>query len=219
LQGSQREAGFRQFGDFAGLYGGLGGDGIRLLAAVNDPGRDIPWRAVDALGEIRDQRAVPTLIATLDNHHPVASGQLLVVPGMSAADKAGEALGKIGPPAVDPLIAALGDSEAEVRKRAASALTNINDRRAAGVLQRAFRQRDMIVIAGAHLFFMKKGDPTSLNVLIEALNLRGVGDVKMVDDFLNSGNARLEKAGEDWAKSHQYLLGVNGNGRRGVFIP
>ena len=52
------------------------------------------------------------------------------------------ALGQIGPPAVEPLIAALGDADEGVRKAAAEALGQIGDARAVEPLIGALKGRD-----------------------------------------------------------------------------
>ena len=75
----------------------------------------------------------------------------------------------------------------------------------------------MIVIAGADLFFMKRGDQASQDALMEALSQFGVGSASMADDFLNSGNTMLERSGEEWGARRGYREGVR-DGRRVLYM-
>jgi HEAT repeat protein len=76
--------------------------------------------------------------------------------------KAAEALGKIGEPAVEPLIGALRDENRLVRRRAAEALGEIRDARAVEPLIGALRDRDSWVRRRAAEALEKIGDPRPL---------------------------------------------------------
>ena len=93
-----------------------------LIAALKDKDSkdsDVRQAAAEALGEIKDPRAVEPLIAALKDEDS----------DVRAA--AAYALGEIKDPrAVEPLIAALKDGDSDVRKAAAKALGEIKDPRA-----------------------------------------------------------------------------------------
>ena len=104
----------------------------------------------------------------------------------------------------------------EVRWGAGEALGDINDPRVTTLLLNAFNGHNIPVIAAAHRFFMRRLDPASpdvasVDVLIEALQ---VGDAGMANNFLNSGNARLQQAGEEWGRGHGFMIGGTGDGRK-----
>ncbi len=177
-----------------------------LITTLKDPGSDIRSDVVSALGEIGDPRAIPPLIAALATKVPADVNY-----------RAATALGKMGPTAVDPLIATLKNPDPQVRRGAAKALGEISDPRAAIVLLNALHQRDMLIIAGADLFFIRRIDLPSSDELIQALSQ--FGDARMADDLLNSGNPKLEQAGRQWGATHGFLLGGTGDGRKALFIP
>ena len=69
------------------------------------------------------------------------------------------ALGKIGEPAVEPLIAALKDSVGDVRRTAAEALGKVGDRRAVEPLIAALKDSDDYVRREAAEALGKIGEP------------------------------------------------------------
>jgi HEAT repeat protein len=92
-----------------------------LKKALKDRDDEVPWYAAEALGNMRDERAVDALIGALKD---VRSRVRL---------KALEALIKIGEPAVEPLIKTLEKDE-PTRVYAAEALGNMRDERAVDAL-------------------------------------------------------------------------------------
>src|SRR5262249_16121286 len=111
------------------------------------------------------------------------------------------ALGTIRDPrAVALLIAALKDSDVEVRKSAANALRSKNDPSATAALLTALEDRDLAAIGGAHIFYIQWGEPNSEDGLMEALNAGG--DAKMAFNFIVSENSKLASAGREWAMAH-----------------
>ena len=84
-----------------------------LIAALKD--RDVHGWVINALGLIGDARAVKPLIAEIDG---------------DGRENVATALGKIGAPAVESLLAVLQDSRKEVRQAASRALGEIGDVRA-----------------------------------------------------------------------------------------
>jgi len=95
-----------------------------LIGALANPEAEVRRRAAWVLGEIKDGRAATALAKALHDE----DGFVRIA--------AGEALGKIGPPAVDVLIAALNHREPAVRITAARALGTIADPRAVERLAR-----------------------------------------------------------------------------------
>src|SRR4030042_6197793 len=84
-----------------------------LIEKLNHEDLIVRLSAAKALGEIKDARAVKPLIATLKDERC----------GSTAAN----AMVKIGKPAVEPLMNALRDKKALVRRNAAIALGKIKD--------------------------------------------------------------------------------------------
>ena len=98
----------------------LGENVGRLIQELKDENPHTRMRAADALGQIKDVRAVKPLIAALKDEN--SSGRMQAL--------AAGALVSIGTPAVKPLIAALKDEDPLVRMQAADALGQIKDVRA-----------------------------------------------------------------------------------------
>ena len=158
------------------------------------------YNMAETLAKI-DKPAVKSLVAALKD----SNADVRMV--------AARALGKIGDrSAVDPLIAALDDSVSAVQRQAAAALGEIEDPRATEVLNKAFEERKFNVIAGAHKYFIRRGEPGSEPILAEALNK--YGDSSMAIIYLNSGNKELYAVASKWARDHGYrVTGMPGIGR------
>jgi HEAT repeat protein len=148
-----------------------------LIAALNDAWC-VQWRAVVALGEIGDARAVEPLIAYLK--------EPIIFRGGPLPRYAVIALGKIGSPAVEPLIAALKDKDWSSRERAVVALGEIGDARAVEPLIAAHQ--------------MKAG---SFDASIIHLALGEIGDARAVEPLI--ANMKISSSypypGRDWAYS------------------
>jgi HEAT repeat protein len=118
----------------------------QLITCLKDPKAQVRERAAEALGRIGDARAVEPLIACLKNPGPdqAAAGGQDTSNGDQSDDqkraqadeesqvrqKAAEALGKLGKPAVEPLMACLDEKDPSVRSLAATALGQLHDSRA-----------------------------------------------------------------------------------------
>ena len=177
-----------------------------LITAMGDTDPLVRSHSAYALGEIKDPRAVGPLIAALNDtedwsHYPIFRGDM-GYSDMGVRRSAARALGNIGSPAIEPLIAALKDPNHDVRNLATMALgtTETRDPRAISALLEAFRIRNTTVItgAGAYIFFIKRGESGSEDALIQALNVSG--NWEMAKAFLNCGNPKLEDAGRRWWK-------------------
>jgi HEAT repeat protein len=193
-----------------------------LVVAMHDADADVRWEATNALGEIKDPRAVPALLEALQVkdiqwHAALALGKIKdarsVEPLIAALqnkdaeyrEQVASALGELKDPRADAaLTAALKDPEPKVLHAAANALGLINDPQAVNVLLTALREHNEAVIAGADNFFIRRGEPGTEDALIEALNKSG--DKWLAEDMINSGNEKLSHAANEWASSHNYEI-------------
>jgi HEAT repeat protein len=192
-----------------------------LVAAMEDPDERVRVGAAGVLGGIKDLRAVGPLVAALkDQHYLVrqnAAGALSEIggprgvealiaaledPGLGDRENVERALIAIGPLAVEPLIAALKSPDNRIQQGAAKTLAKIDDPRAVDALMAELKGRHTAVICSAYQFFINRRESGSEDPLIEALSKAGHQD--MATAFLDSGNSRLEKAGENWASEHGY---------------
>lgn len=174
--------------------------------------------AAQALGEIGDNRAIVPLISYI---------------GLSAdtydLEDIQEVLLKFGEAAVLPLITALEDEDPWLASRAADLLGEIADERAILPLIKAL---DVSMVDNHAAYSLKKfgeaaveplihalmvdhidyayypliliGSEGTEAVLIEALDYLSTKEV--AEDYLNSGNERLEEAAKKWASSHGYMI-------------
>jgi len=79
------------------------------------------------------------------------------------------------------------------------------------LLLAALKDENLEMIAGAHRFFIERGQKGSEAILIDALNQHGLAD--MAEDFLNCGNDLLEEAGRQWAARRGYdIMATPGRG-------
>src|SRR4030043_341142 len=114
----------------------LQADEVTILSqAVNHEDLIVRLSAIKALGELRDVRAVGSLIAVLKDE--------------SCGCTAENALVKIGKTSVEPLIAALKDGSPIVRRNAAIAMGQIKDVSAVQPLIDALKDKDAIVRTNA----------------------------------------------------------------------
>ena len=163
--------------------------GVRsLIVALSDFDDGVRWNASNSLGKLKDAHAVnPLTVALKDSDENVRK---------AAAD----ALGEIADPrAVPALIAAF---EAGNRWHTAAALANIRNSQAADFLNARLRERQLDVVAAAHLFFIGKGDASFLPALVAALNR--YGRAEMAQAYMFCGNPQLENAARQWVSTHDY---------------
>lgn len=125
-----------------------GGDLPALLTVLAHGELDQRYSAIDALGLLRDPRAIELLVETLQSD--AYSGLRW---------KAAEALARIGPPAVGPLITLLDDSDDDVRWKVAIALGEIGDPRAVAPLIARLSDPDAYVRSRVALALGSIGDP------------------------------------------------------------
>lgn len=129
---------------------------IKHLQADNEPDPEIRRSSAVVLGTLKSAKAVPYLIAALEDE----------IPGVRF--KAGLALANIGPPAVDALIDSLQQADSSVQNIAASALGDIGGEKARQALIKALNVNPeptvQLTIADA---LAKIGDEYALNALEE----------------------------------------------------
>ena len=105
-----------------------------LINALKDKDPIVRGDAAEVLGKIGDSRAVEPLIEALKD-----IVQFIAI----------ESLGKIGEPAVEPLIKALKNKDTLIRSGAARALGKIRDKRAVEPLTEALKYGDIFVRSAA----------------------------------------------------------------------
>jgi HEAT repeat protein len=112
-----------------------------IQAALTDHDWFVRATAANALGQIKDAKAVEGLINILSDEE------------WFVRERAAEALSKIGEPAVEPLIDALKNGNGLVRERAAEILGKIGSIKSLIPLQEAFNDKELYVRARAVLAF------------------------------------------------------------------
>ncbi len=230
--------------DVTSVIQNIGEPAVETLIASMDPDQyEVSLCIIEALGYIGDPRAIDPLMSVVKGEEgwgeyesEIAMYSLEVI-GKPAVEPliellqskmhyanesvqadAAEALGIIGDTsAVDPLVEMLDSKSTEMRMAAAKGLAYFNDIRAVKVLEGAMSDSRLDIIAGACMYFIRKGEPSSEDTLIKALNKYGDSDTAV--DFLNSGNEKLEEAGRKWADDNGYFIttipGVGGSGTWG----
>ncbi len=151
---------------------------------------------LNALGQLGDPRAVPSLIDYMKNG-PVGRG---LVP---------QELADLGSASIDPLVALLRDANENTRRLAAEALGDLaikeqKDTRPHDALVSAMSTHDIAIMAGAYQFYVGLGAPGTENDLVAALER--FPDQGMAEYFLNCGSVRLEDAAIAWGQKLHYHI-------------
>jgi len=126
-----------------------------LICTLGDRDITVQYEATEALGDLRDPRAIGPLMGVLTGDQY-----------SSIRWKAAEALAKIGPPAVEPLIAALSHPNDDVRWKAAIALGEIADKRAIGPLIDLLKDNDRFIKGRAAYALGKIGEAAVVPLII-----------------------------------------------------
>ena len=162
-----------------------------LSERLTDPHPGVREAAVSSLGLIGGERATDILIGQLkiERRRTAAEKELQGDPETANRWDAAEALGKTGNArAVEPLVAALRDTNWYVREHAARSLGEIGDRDAVVPLIEFLRHSEQDV--GEHAGFSQGEVKTSLQAAaVEALG--ALGDARAVDSLiglLNTGD-------------------------------
>jgi hypothetical protein len=169
----------------------------QLTKQLEDSSSDVRWRAVNALGEKRDPRAVEPLIISLKDADPVVR------------KAAAYALGMIGEPAVGPLIGALKNGDPLIREGAAVALGYIEDPRSVGPLNAAQKDANPVVRENAERALAKINAPRPAPIKAQPVaesegtsaNERKVNPTNLpfdtVDMVITQGGGYMESVGSD----------------------
>lgn len=183
--------------------------------------------ALRELGGRRDARAVSSLVSILKNDSEwevrLAAEEALVGIGSASVEplihilkeekecfirrRAIRALKELKE-TCDPRAfrdAATKDKDCFVRKIAARALGEIKDRVASDFLDDAMNEKNLEVISAAYGYYIRKGNPETEDVLMEAL-WANCTDKKMVFHFAHCGNRRLEEAAREVARKGGYAI-------------
>ena len=140
--------------------GKMGTPGVDALTRALSYGNAGGVEAAKALGEIKDPRAVEALIDALK----IEYGKEVL------RNEAIEALVKIGPPAVEPLISLLGDEREDVRIHAVKALGWIKDSRAVDPLIQALNDDNYYLRREAAHSLGEIGDERAVEPLRALMN-------------------------------------------------
>ncbi len=171
-----------------------------LLKTLTDKEDEVRVESARSLGKISDRRVVDPLIAALRDQKEEVRRSATI------------ALGKIKDPrSVPALILALEDEKASVRRRVAVSLGEIQDPRVEELLSQALKKGNLEVVAGAHAFFIRRGEPGSEPILIKAL--QNFGYIKMAENYFRCGNDQLSVAGQNWARQQGIRLSTNKMGK------
>jgi HEAT repeat protein len=202
-----------------------------LIALLDDKDPNAVNAARVSLGKLKDPRAVEPLTAQLSQPDSMggygsaaALGQIgdprAIEPLISALraakddfrrDATASSLGKLGKPAIGPLLDLMKDPDSALRRSAALALAEMDDERVGRALDKALRQHDLVVVSGADLFFLKqKDDPAVGAALLDALQQNG--DLRLANDLFRSGDKQLERAAIAWGSRRGYMVLGNGAG-------
>lgn len=119
-----------------------------LIAALSSDDPAVRYLAVEALGGLHDPAAIPSLIRCLAREE-----------SRGIRWKAAEALGALGPAAVEPLVAALLSADEDVRWMAALALGATRDGAAVDPLITLFKDSDRFVRGRATAALAMIGPP------------------------------------------------------------
>jgi len=183
--------------------------------------------AAKELGDRKDPRAVSPLVSVLrtDKNWEVrlAAEDSLVKIGSPSVEpllqvireeqtcnprrRAVRALKEINDPcAAETLMkASAEDPDCCVRKFAARALGEINDPKTAKYLDDAVKRKNLEIISGAYRYYVRKGEPGTEDVLVEAMQKYRY-DKTMILDFVSCENEKLKQAAEKIATERGYAL-------------
>jgi hypothetical protein len=181
-----------------------------LIAGLSSHDMETRYRSAVALGDLRDEGAVPALSKAL---HDENSG---------VRWEAAEALGKIGKPAMSALIGALDDPDEDLRWRAALALGEIGDEEVIAPLVLALgdpdeyvRSRAVVSLAaigrpaiGPLLLIVRSGGEIARNeasnALLRITEATGIDPAEEAEEFDEEIREELRKAIETAKTSRRH---------------
>jgi hypothetical protein len=171
-----------------------------MSAALHDPIAEVRLWAARALGKSESRDAAAPLRGALSDGDPEV--RLAVV----------EALQSLWTKRREPLpvkeLAQLIDIEAlnGPKEAAARLLESGGGDEADTVFIQALRRGDLMVVAAAHGFYVRRGEPGSEPAVVRALQQYGTKDMAVV--LLNCGNTVLADAARAWARERGYKIEV-----------
>ncbi len=198
------------------------GDISLPLQALEDRRPAVRRAAAEALGALRDERAVEPLLRALEDRRPAVRRAVA------------RALGQLGDArAVGPLLRALEDEDWTVRRATAEALGELGDARAVGPLLRALEDEDWTVRRATAEALGELGDARAVRLLLHALEkgqwavrwaaawalrtlaqkLGRMGDEQAVTQTLALLLRALEDEDEDVRRAVAWALGALGDAR------
>jgi hypothetical protein len=182
-----------------------------LIGVLRNDHRNIKMAAARSLGRLQDPRAALPLVWALNEIEDDALAALVsldetAIPALlsgleESTSRPGsiQALAMIGPPAVEPLIAALArENKPFARLAAATALSYLSDERAASALRSFLKTDSAERVAATYRFLICSGTPESESTLVAAL--KTIGTPAMARDFTYSGNQTLKLAADEFVK-------------------
>lgn len=153
-----------------------------LIAGLKDELPDVRMKAAWALGEIKDTRAIEPLITTLKDEDSNVQRQ------------ASRVLGKMGKPAIKPFFSVLKNLYFDVWILGPF-VSELKSENLEIVLKK---------ISSDYSFFIRRGEPGTEDILIEALNKYGT--VGMAEAFLNCGNNELYEAARALLEKSGFII-------------
>jgi HEAT repeat protein len=207
-------------------------DSETYLIMDNGKKLEIRQEAAATLGKIKDTRTIKPLVAALadkDSEYRkdvsdalVAIGTPAVEPLISALNdndiqvrrEASRILGNIKDPrAIEPLIAMIKNNDIFAGHEAFLGLTdmgNVASPKFEPFLLNALKGGDLKTIAACYDYYIRRGEPGSEPVLINALNryadAYGNYDQGMAMCFLNCGNSQLKQATVMWGTNNAFQI-------------
>jgi HEAT repeat protein len=161
-----------------------------LMKLLDSEGKETSSHAASALGEIGDPVCVPHLVEKIRKNrwdegktgrHIQRRDIYSFASALKCADQA----------SLSHVMKLLSADTWQARYIAGKALAEIDSPIAHNALMKAFNERRLDVIAGGHLFFIKKGIPGSETVLAWALD--EYSDFYMTGAFSNCGSRKMNK--------------------------
>ena len=195
---------------------------VKRLAAVQELGNRKDPRAVKPLASVlRDDRswevrlAAEEALISIGSPSTEALVQVLKDKTCFPRRRAARALENIKDPdpcAAEALMkASAEDADCCVRRFAARALAEIKDPGAAKYLDNEMKKKNVEIVAGAYKYYLRKGEPGTEPVLIEAMQKYSY-DKKMILDQASCGNDKLKQAAEEIAKKREYPIPADWSG-------
>jgi HEAT repeat protein len=171
-----------------------------LVGTLNDMSAEVRWAAADALGNIGDSSVVDTLIGAIGAGRIWSQRMVLVLDRLDTNWRSRDATTRV----VNYFVENMDHPTGEVQWRSAEALGQIGNDHAEVVLGDAMAQKNLLVMAAAHPFYIRRGVLGSEQLLVEALNVYGTEDIALT--YLNAGHPLLRQAALSWGRKRGTVL-------------